>query len=87
MEHRTPIQIAVDIQDALVEHYSGKQKRPAFLAHARPYINAMLHLHDWNMFYGADSARSIGLYALSNLSPWRGDVAKRLKAELKNACA
>jgi hypothetical protein len=32
---------------------------------------------------GFDSARSVVLYFLSNASSWRGDVAKRVKAELK----
>ncbi len=33
--------------------------------------------------YYADDARSVVLYFLSNATTWRGDVARRVKAELK----
>jgi hypothetical protein len=33
--------------------------------------------------YGMDSGKSIILYFLANASTWRGDTAKRVKAELK----
>lgn len=33
--------------------------------------------------YGADSAKSIVCYFLANAGTWRGEVAKRVKAELK----
>jgi hypothetical protein len=33
--------------------------------------------------YGADSAKSVVLYFLSNANTWRGEHAKRIKAELK----
>lgn len=50
---------------------------------ARPYLDAMMYLHTINESYGSDSAKSIVLYFLSNASSWRGEVAKRVKAELK----
>ena len=33
--------------------------------------------------YFLDSAKSIVLYFLANAQSWRGDVARRIKAELK----
>jgi hypothetical protein len=33
--------------------------------------------------YGYDSGKSVVLYFLGNAGTWRGDVAKRVKAELK----
>lgn len=33
--------------------------------------------------YGADDARGIVLYFLSNATAWRGPVARAVKAELK----
>jgi hypothetical protein len=33
--------------------------------------------------YGADDGRTVVLYFLSNASTWRGETAKRIKAELK----
>lgn len=56
-------------------------KRPYF--GAMPYIAAMYSLHGIDDTYGAESAESIVLYFLSNASTWRGDVARRVKAELK----
>jgi len=50
---------------------------------AKPYIEAMLQLDTINDMYGADSARSVVLYFLSNASMWRGETARNCKAELK----
>ena len=50
---------------------------------ARPYLDAMHSLNSIDDNYGLDSARSIVLYFLSNASTFRGEDAKRLKAELK----
>ena len=50
---------------------------------ARPYLWAMGSFSTVNDTFGHDSARSVVLYFLSNASSWRGDVAKRVKAELK----
>ncbi len=50
---------------------------------AEPYLNAMLTLSDITEDYGLDSAQSILLYGLSNMSSFRGEDARRLKAELK----
>jgi hypothetical protein len=54
---------------------------------ARPYLRAMLELDTLNDAYGADDARSIVLYFLSNATTWRGPVARRIKAELKSMLA
>lgn len=50
---------------------------------AVPYLQAMASLDDINDNYGMDSGRSIVLYFLSNASTWKGETAKRIKAELK----
>jgi len=50
---------------------------------AVPYLAAMLTLNTMDDMYGCDSAESIVLYFLSNANSWRGDVARRIKAELK----
>lgn len=50
---------------------------------ARPYLNAMKYLNSVNDNYGFDSGEMIVLYFLSNASTWRGEDAKRIKAELK----
>jgi hypothetical protein len=50
---------------------------------AKPYLQAMLELDTVQDKYYEDDARSIVLYFLSNASTFRGEVAKLLKAELK----
>lgn len=50
---------------------------------AKPYLDAMATLDSINDNYGFDSAKSIVLYFLGNAATWRGETAKRIKAELK----
>lgn len=56
-------------------------KKPYF--GAVPYLNAMCQLTSVNDNYGYDSGYSIVIYFLSNAQTWRGETAKRIKAELK----
>lgn len=55
--------------------------------YADPYLEAMEELNSINDNYYLDSARSVVLYFLSNASGWRGETAKRIKAELKRMVA
>lgn len=50
---------------------------------AKPYLQAMSTLDSIDDDYGYDSGRSIVAYFLSNATSWKGDVAKKVKAELK----
>ena len=50
---------------------------------AVPYLDAMRSLTSVRDMYGADSADSIIIYFLGNATTWRGEVARRVKAELK----
>jgi hypothetical protein len=50
---------------------------------AVPYLQAMAQLDTVNDKYGLDDARSIVNYFLANAGTWRGDDARRIKAELK----
>jgi hypothetical protein len=50
---------------------------------AKPYLEAMSSLDKVSDNYGYDDGKSIVLYFLSNASTFRGDAAKRIKAELK----
>lgn len=50
---------------------------------AEPYLKAMLSLSSVRDSYGWDSGDSIVRYFLSNASTWRGEDARRIKAELK----
>lgn len=50
---------------------------------AVPYVQAMGSLTRITDRYGLDSADSIVRYFLANATTWRGDDARRIKAELK----
>ena len=52
-------------------------------SYAEPYINAMSDLSSIDDDYMFDSAKSIVLYFLANAQSWRGEAARRIKAELK----
>jgi hypothetical protein len=50
---------------------------------AKPYLEALGGLDSISDTYGYDSASSMVRYFLANAGTWRGDVARRVKAELK----
>lgn len=50
---------------------------------AVPYLQAMATLNSIKDNYYEDSGKSIVAYFLSNATTWRGETAKRIKAELK----
>lgn len=50
---------------------------------AKPYLDAMATLTSIDDNYMFDSAKTIVLYFLGNAGSWRGETAKRIKAELK----
>ena len=54
---------------------------------ARPYLDAMANLTCIKDTFGQDDAEGIVLYFLANASTFKGDDAKRLKAELKALCS
>jgi hypothetical protein len=74
MSEARPIhEIGAEIRDNWERPYFG----------ALPYIDAMGALNKVTDNYGADSGRSIVAYFLANAGTWRGEVARRVKAELK----
>lgn len=50
---------------------------------AVPYLDAMFALDSIDDHYIADDAKTIVIYFLSNATSWRGEAAKRIKAELR----
>lgn len=52
---------------------------------AHPYLLAMLTLESMTDRFHEDGARSVVAYFLSNATGWRGETARRIKAELKAA--
>ena len=51
--------------------------------YAAPYLQAMSYLNSVDDNYILDSGRSIVSYFLANAGSWRGETAKKIKAELK----
>lgn len=51
---------------------------------AVPYLEAMEQLNSVNDSYGCDPASQIIAYFLCNATTWRGETARRIKAELKS---
>ncbi len=49
---------------------------------AKPYLEAMRTLRSVDEDYYHDSGRSIVNYFLANAQTWRGETARRIKAEL-----
>lgn len=63
------------------------QKKPTNwrdkFCYAVPYIDALRTLNSVNDNYGWDSGKSLVLYLLANLTTYRGEKAKEIKAILK----
>lgn len=51
---------------------------------AVPYVKAMYQMNSIDDNYGVESGKSIVRYFLSNATTWRGETARRVKAELKS---
>ena len=67
-------EIALEIKSLWKKPYFG----------AVPYLDAMVHLDSINDYFFLDSAKEVVLYFLANASTFRGEDARRLKAELKS---
>jgi len=70
-----------DIARLIEKDHRNSQKNLPF--GAKPYVDALKYLDHVGQNYGADSGKSIVAYALSNLTSWKGPVARAVKAELK----
>lgn len=51
--------------------------------HALPYLEAMMTVEKPSDMYGAETAKGIVQYFLSNAEGWRGEGARRMKTELR----
>lgn len=78
MSNRTFKEIAKEIKADWKNPYFG----------AVPYLQAMMEIDstDPKATYYLDDAKTIVLYFLANAQTWRGEVARRVKVELKKMC-
>lgn len=67
-------------QEIALDH--RQQGRQVYFG-AVPYLEAARSLNSMTDSYGLDSAESILIYLLSNLGTWKGETARRVKAEIK----
>lgn len=67
-----------EIAEEIEENWQNQSK-----VHARPYIKAMTWLQTMDDHYFHESAEEIVLRFLANAQTWRGETARRIKAELK----
>jgi hypothetical protein len=74
--------IAQEIHD----DYVVRQGKPVYFA-AKPYVEALAGLRNFDGHYYSDSAEEIVIKLLGNLSTWRGETATRVRNELKAALA
>lgn len=79
MSHRLLHEIAREIR----VDWSKQAKSGRVPPHADAYLRPMETLNTINDNYHMDSARSVVLYFLSNATTWKGETARRIKAELK----
>lgn len=70
-------------QEIFADMQAQKKSARAGYPAAYPYLDAMLDIQDIGGMYGHDTAASVVRYFLANASTWRGEVARRIKAELK----
>lgn len=59
------------------------QTWPKVSPYAKPYLEAMTELDSIDQKYYFDTADSVVRYFLANAGGWRGEDARRIKAELK----
>ncbi len=82
-KHEGPVRalhvIAGDIRAA------AKDARPGvpWVTYSGPYVTALASMATVNDYYGEDDGRMTVTYLLSNLSGWRGAIARVIKAELR----
>ena len=74
--------IAAEILTEWRTDMSNPRTRKSFHTFAKPYAEAMLDLSKISDNYGMETGEGIVLYFLSNVAQWRGDTARRIKAEL-----
>jgi len=72
--------IAAEIDTALRD--LQRNTRQSWIANVRPYVSAMLEMDNFDQWYGIDRGTDIGLRFLSNVNPWRGEQARRIKSEI-----
>jgi hypothetical protein len=75
-----------EIATEIRRDWKNKDGKPNVNYAAKPYLDALEDLDKITDNYIYDSGKSIVLYFLANATSWKGETAKRVKAELKAMC-
>jgi hypothetical protein len=71
------------IANEIRKDWKAQAKNGKIPEYALAYLNPMQTLNSIDDNYLFDSGKSIVLYFLSNATTWKGETARRIKAELK----
>lgn len=80
VQTRPLYEVAAEVRRDWVDPKTGKSR---VYFGAVPYLDAMATLNSVNDRFYEDPAKDVVVYFLSNATTWRGDTARRVKAELK----
>ena len=78
---KAPVRSLSTIATEIRRDWSATSKNGVYFG-AVPYLKAMSNMDKITDAYGCDSGSSIVNYFLANAQTWRGETAKRVKAEL-----
>jgi hypothetical protein len=76
-------EIATDIIQEIRKRRSKGVRDANWIIWSEPYLQAMTCISTKNDIYGQDDGYGLIAYCLGNLSGFRGELAKKLKNELK----
>lgn len=76
--------ISRPLYEVASEIRSDWRQQRLYIPSAAPYLQALDSLQDLGQHYGADSSVQIVTYLLCNLHTWKGETARRIKAELNS---
>ena len=79
---KTPARSLSTIASEIRKDWKATAKDGRIYFGAVPYLDAMSGMDKVSDNYGCDSGSSIVAYFLSNAQTWKGETARRVKAEL-----
>lgn len=78
-----PVRPLNKIAAEIVTDWRDNPPSPNVRRFALPYVRAMLDLQSCHDKYGLEYGDMIVAYTLNNLANWRGEVARKIKGELR----
>jgi hypothetical protein len=85
MTPRPVNKIAAEIDTIFRDMKQRVNPLPFWVTACRPYVAAMLDMTSFKGWYGIDEGSDIGKRFLVNAQQWRGEAARRIKDEIRQA--